>query len=1085
MARLGCGDHPPMLMISSSSRARRSDDLPGPARVCGYPPRVLDEVDGVGMIGRGRELAELRALVVRSRVVAVHGAAGVGKTTLVLAACREAARDNEIPPVVHVPLAGTTDPRDAVERTAKAIGEPRPTPPPDRVAEALSALLSSTPRTVVWDDLDERSGPLADIIRRFASHDGQARLVIVSRRLITMPEAALRAPAFEVLPLSHEDAVRLVRALEDERGRTLADDLAEATAGNPLLLKVALAEAALPRVEANAEGALRRSVAERAKGPARKVLALLAAAAGPLDEAQVVQALGRGAREAVDELRKHLLVVREDARIALAPPVTSLAQEALGTPDATIWKTLATLAEQALAASGHDDAALVLAARAQLALGDVDRALRLLREHAIARAAAPTAAMERVLRDVASRSPAHATMSLRLLARELLRVGDYESARLTLDELPAPASRDEAERVALLRAECHIRAGEPEAAQRALDALERIVARADASVNAATAAAPKTKTDAKGKARPSVPALVAAKAASTANAVSTTKAVNADTAVSAGVVLTLAQLAILRGELAAARATLVALAPRTTDVPQLEARRAVEIAASHLYEERYELTHAWTSRARAAQKAGGVPVERVVTILDVHALLGLGEVDRAEEILARETRGRPGAAHGALEIAALVRRGELSRALEVGDAAIAALDRRADRLFRSVLARDLARACIGTGQLARADRMLGLAESAGDEPGLAALRPICDAERARLAEAEGDAARAATSIERAFARIPGSPFVAIDRDVMAGRTPAASANADAEATAMPLVARAYAALRGAELALEQGHLEAALDGAELAERYHATARLWYETARARLARAEALTRLHAVAAAEVDRTKLRERASRALDGCEEIATAQGYAPILASTGIVRAALEEASGDLVAAGRAIEGAVRHAGEGLDAPLARAAARLGVAAREPRGAGPRPHAARIARLGLLRTADVVWRVGARTYLRNRDDAAPEPVACTVDIEDRRVRVADGKEIELPEQRLALLSALAESGDGGASLEEIFARVWGGSFHPLRHRNAVYVALARLKESLRPFARDIRITHDGDRYRLAGPLPVAVRRRAPSPI
>ena len=197
---------------------------------------------------------------------------------------------------------------------------------------------------------------------------------------------------------------------------------------------------------------------------------------------------------------------------------------------------------------------------------------------------------------------------------------------------------------------------------------------------------------------------------------------------------------------------------------------------------------------------------------------------------------------------------------------------------------------------------------------------------------------------------------------------------------------------------------------------------------------------------------------------------------------MRAALAEASGDIAAAGRAIEAAVRAAGEGIDASFARAAARLGISAREPRGAGPRPHAARIERLGLLRTADVVWRVGARTYLRKREDAAPEPVACTVDLDDRRVRGAGGRELELPEQRLALLSALAESGDAGASLEEIFARVWGGSFHPLRHRNAVYVALARLKESLRPFSRDVTITHDGERYRLAGPLPVAVRRRAP---
>ena len=1024
----------------------------------------MEDAGGALLIGRERELAELRALVTRSRVVLVYGAAGVGKTSLVLAACRDAARDRTIPPVVHMPFAGIADPRDAVERTAKAIGEPRPTPPPERVADALSLLLSGAPRTIIWDDLDERSAPLAEISRRLAAHEGPARLVLVSRRFITAREAAFRAPAYEVLPLTRDDAVLLVRALEAERGRTLAEDLAAATGGNPLLLKVALAETALPRIETNATDALRHSVEMRAKGPARKLLALLAAAEGSLDETQVLHALGRGAREAVDELRKHLLVTRDGSRIALAPPVVSLARETLGATEPATWRMLSVLGEHALAASGHDDAALVLTARAQLALGNVDRALQTMRTHATARAAAPTAAIERVLREAASRSVPHASTALRLLARELLRVGDYESARLTLDELPPPASREEAERIALLRAESHIRAGEPEAAQRALDALARIVAKA---TKAKPAAAAKRKGGAKGARAKDAPA-----------------ASNA-TEASPGVVLTLAQLAILRGELAPARATLIELAPRTTAVPQLEARRAVEIAASHLYEERYELTHAWTSRARAAQKAGGIPVERVVTILDVHALLGLGDVDRAEEVLARETRGRPDA--GVLELAALVRRGEHVRALEVADAAIASLDQRADRLFRSVLARDLARACIGTGQLARADRMLKLAESAGDDPGLAALRPICDAERARLAEAEGDRTRAKKSIERAFARIPDSPFIAVDRDVMSGMMPklaAAETGRRLSATAdmgPPPVARAYATLRGAELALELGDLEAALDGAELAERYHATARLWYETARARLARAEALTRMHHAASVGADRTKLLARAVRALDGCEEMATAYGYAPLVAACAIVRASLAEASGDLDAAAGAIEAAIRAAGEGLDAPLARAAARLGVVAREPRGSGPRPYAARIERLGLLRAAEVVWRVGARTYLRRKDEDAPEPVACIVDVAGRRVRNADGNDLELPEQRLALLSVLAESGDGGASLEEIFARVWGGTFHPLRHRNAVYVALARLKESLRPFAREVRITHDGDRYRLAGPLPVAVCRKA----
>ncbi|HSO37715.1 MAG TPA: ATP-binding protein, partial [Labilithrix sp.] len=868
------------------------------------------EEAGVGLIGREREHADLRALVARHRVVFVYGVAGVGKTSLVLDVCRAAARERAVPEVVHLPIPGTLDARDVVERTAKAIGEPRPTPAPERVGESLSLLLSSAPRTVVWDDIDERSTSLIEIVKHFAAHDGPARLVLISRRFVTSREASLRTPVYEVKPLSHDGAVQLVRALEAERGRTLADDLADATAGNPLLLRLALAEEALPRVAANATDALRRSVEERASGLTRKVLALLAAAGVGLDENEVVKAGGKTGREAVDDLRKHLLVVRDGARIALAAPVLALAQETLGEPEAATWRTLVKLGEHALATSGHDDSALLLTARAHLALHDVEGALRILREHAMARAAAPTAALERVLRAVASQAPAHASIALRLLARELLRVGDYDSARRALDELPAPRDRDEAERVALLRAESHIRAGEPHAAQRALDTLD---------------GAAKTESS------------------------------------SPGVVLTRAQLGILRGELGPARATLEKLAKRTAAVPQLEARRAVEIAASHLYEERYAVTHAWTSRARAAQKAGGIPVERVVTILDVHALLGLGDVDRAEEVLARDTRGRP---DPPLDIAALVRRGELVRALEVGDVAIASLDRRADLLFRSVLARDLARACIGTGELERADKMLRLAENAGNEPGLAALGPICDAERARLAEAEGDLVGASRSIERAYARIPGSPFVAIDRDVMNGRMPGPlEAQGDEE---LPAVARAYATLRGAELSLADGALDDALEAADLAEHYYATAHLWHETARARIARAEALVRSHGASRSEPERAAIRDRALRALDACEEIAAPRGYLPIVVACGMVRAALEESTGDLEAARRAIAAAVLAAGEGCDGALARAARRLGAETREPRGA-PNPYAARVERLGLVRSADVVWRIGARRYLR----------------------------------------------------------------------------------------------------------------------
>jgi DNA-binding response OmpR family regulator len=136
--------------------------------------------------------------------------------------------------------------------------------------------------------------------------------------------------------------------------------------------------------------------------------------------------------------------------------------------------------------------------------------------------------------------------------------------------------------------------------------------------------------------------------------------------------------------------------------------------------------------------------------------------------------------------------------------------------------------------------------------------------------------------------------------------------------------------------------------------------------------------------------------------------------------------------------------------------------------------------VERLGLGRPADVLWRIGGRSWLRADADPPPERVACAVEVDERRVRTEDGRSVALPEQRVALLCALAEAGEAGVTLEELFARVWKGTFHPLRHRNAVYVGLARLKDSLKPFSDDVVIAHDGERYRLAGEAPVGVRTR-----
>lgn len=50
-------------------------------------------------------------------------------------------------------------------------------------------------------------------------------------------------------------------------------------------------------------------------------------------------------------------------------------------------------------------------------------------------------------------------------------------------------------------------------------------------------------------------------------------------------------------------------------------------------------------------------------------------------------------------------------------------------------------------------------------------------------------------------------------------------------------------------------------------------------------------------------------------------------------------------------------------------------------------------------------------------------------------------------------ALLVALLTAGEDGISAERLFLEVWGGrEYHPLRHRNTVYVAINRLRQLLR---------------------------------
>ena len=153
----------------------------------------------------------------------------------------------------------------------------------------------------------------------------------------------------------------------------------------------------------------------------------------------------------------------------------------------------------------------------------------------------------------------------------------------------------------------------------------------------------------------------------------------------------------------------------------------------------------------------------------------------------------------------------------------------------------------------------------------------------------------------------------------------------------------------------------------------------------------------------------------------------------------------------------------------------------------GPGPagaiRPLAARISRLGLDRPAACITRQGGRAWILDAGEEPPAHFDLTLELDRGRVRGEHG-ELPLPPQKRQILEHLACAGPAGMSVEDLYRDVWGGTeYHPLRHRNSVYVALTRLRESLGAvLARDAFVEGPDGRYRIAPEVTVAVRRSWP---
>ena len=179
--------------------------------------------------------------------------------------------------------------------------------------------------------------------------------------------------------------------------------------------------------------------------------------------------------------------------------------------------------------------------------------------------------------------------------------------------------------------------------------------------------------------------------------------------------------------------------------------------------------------------------------------------------------------------------------------------------------------------------------------------------------------------------------------------------------------------------------------------------------------------------------------------------ANGHAVVDTALGLLRASFADRVGDL-------EGYIRALVDLADAPrdlwsasVAATWRRVGLETHGHAIAGDgQPMLGRIRRLGLDRPRDRLLAVGSQLFLAAETDPLPAGCQMLLDVELGRLSDHKGGVCTLTPQATQILAAMVEE-PAGLSLEALYAAGWGSQkdFHPLRHRNAIYVALQPLTQ------------------------------------
>jgi tetratricopeptide (TPR) repeat protein len=757
----------------------------------------------------------------------------------------------------------------------------------------------------------------------------------------------------------------------------------------------------------------------RLEGTARLVLEALVAADIRFSIPDLTSATNQEAPRAIEHLVRLGLIVRSDEReVGLAPEASDAVREIV-VPSPSVWNRLLDLGQRRLAAFPGDPNVVLFAARTLAHAGHGRDALLVLERHVSGRSAMPSRELTSAIRDVVSADAAMAGSARALLARRQLRWGDVDGALCTLTGIETGGEApDVARRIHRLRAAALLRAGQASVARGELD---RAAAIEGAERDLALA-------------------------------------------------LARAELEIFRGRLRRARRRLAALKPVSRTDTALDARRLTLIALSYYLEDRFAAAVAFARRARGVRRLYDALPDPLGGGLEILALAGSGETARAVAVadeLATDCRGLLGHAVATLfRATALARSVPLHDTLDAGEAGLLEIGQRGDRISECFACLPIGWAMLISGEVDRAEAVFQRVAAIVDDPGLLALRPAVERCLAWVARVRGNIEECRARLRRAYELQPTSAVIRFETWAMAAVPDMPEPRADD--LPAPMAALAYA--RMAERALEERRPTVALICTDRAEALSQRSGLPHDAAYVSFVRAQALLDLGELSLAR-----------QAISACETLAGKVGPVLLRVPAALVRAAIADRSGDLACYVASIAQVQRLACDFLvDDGLRKACTRVGLTLEDSPRSGTRPLEFDVSRLGLDRPVDAIWQIGSSVYLLAHDERPQDEFDLLVDLVDRKLEGHRFQHDARRQPKLLRLCALLGEIPEGVGPEEAYLAAWEAvQYHPLRHRNTVYVAVGRLRKLLRKlFGREVIAESAEGRYQLTAGLRVAVR-------